>query len=184
MIFSQFAAWQGGSSVVPWDLIEADGASGAYNLIERKRLPEGFQFLRRPTRCSVSHRAQLSQHLRAGDAGELPDENIFQFLQPSPGVFELDYRTERRDESRAFYAADSAAYLLRRAEDADPVGRADGLPDISPNNIYVPLLPEEEELVCPWVANEKVVDLLSYLREIEKAGAHHVRIIPCELHKD
>ncbi|KDN41892.1 hypothetical protein RSAG8_07109, partial [Rhizoctonia solani AG-8 WAC10335] len=71
------------------------------------------------------------EHIWAGERRDIPDNRIFQYLQPRPGVFHPDYVTQcLMDTQPMEYAPESHAYsrFLAGFSAPKPLAREDGLP--------------------------------------------------------
>jgi hypothetical protein len=126
---------------VPWEKIAVDGLEGRYHMIELKRMPPTLNALTAPAGWTADERRKWHLHIHRGQNGELPDEQVFQFLQPRPGQFDRTLRLQRSADAELHYPPESLAYALRLKNAPTPVapaGRPDGLPLISPNNGYIP----------------------------------------------
>lgn len=174
-----YLEWQGSPLDPPWELLEEDGINGRYCLIEKSRLPPKIECLRDPIYFSAFEAEQWLEHLRAGEEGELPDEHVFQFLQPRPGVFDVKLRTTKSPDARLTYGPESVAYALRQAKNTPR--RDDELPTIFEDPPYLPIDEETEEAMLQSLQNSPLAELIPYLREYETAWPHQVCILqsPC-----
>ncbi|KAG8726530.1 hypothetical protein FRC11_015016, partial [Ceratobasidium sp. 423] len=103
--------WQGGSSHVPYGLIEEEHQRGEYTIVMQAMLPMGVEYLKNPMLMSEDEIAVISEHLIAGDMDLLPTDRVFQFNQWTEGNFK-EYGVKPGEwDTRVVYGPDSLAFI-------------------------------------------------------------------------
>lgn len=171
-------AYQGGLYQPPWTLLEQDGRNGLYRLVEKRRLPPEVLVLRNPDLWGIEEREAWSRHIRNGDDGLLPSEQIFQFYQTRPGAFYPQLCTGRTPDAELKFQPESVAYACRLARNQSTPGRAarqDGLPAVDEEGFYIPVPAAQAAPLGSLLSNTRVYGLLAFLEEYERAAPHQVR---------
>jgi hypothetical protein len=169
---------------LPWKQLEEDGVSGIHALIERKRLPPGVDALRQSSKWTEGERRHWRDHIWRGQTGSLPDDEIFQFLQPRPGQFDHTLRTEVHPQAVLHYPPESLAYARWLSSSPDQETRperSDGLPPFTPNGAYVPVTTDRVAGYAERIGYEDpTCRLLELLIEYEASGPHQASLSPVD----
>ncbi|KAG9092034.1 hypothetical protein FS749_016057 [Ceratobasidium sp. UAMH 11750] len=163
LFFEYLWVWQGGLLPVPWNRLLLDGRDMTFYLIEQHRLPASISYLEDPHKWDEQHTLRWAIELRKSDT---PEESVFQFWQPRPGVVETETRQVIHPDSQLAYRPESLLYMRRRMmERAAYPKEWQGLPLI-PTRPYKPLVPEQqaeiEESVKSFPALLKLVQFMAW----------------------
>ncbi|KAG9093961.1 hypothetical protein FS749_013411 [Ceratobasidium sp. UAMH 11750] len=100
--------WQGGLLPVPWDRLETDGRCGSFHLIEKRHMPSGILYVSDPREWDEEHTYRWSSALRALD---IPEDSVFQFRQPRPGLVQTMTRKVMHPDSQLTFKPESLLYM-------------------------------------------------------------------------
>ncbi|KAG8720865.1 hypothetical protein FRC08_017746 [Ceratobasidium sp. 394] len=132
--------WQGGLLPVPWDRLETDGRCGSFHLIEKRRMPSGILYVSDPREWDKEHTYRWSSALRALD---IPEDSVFQFRQPRPGLVQTMTRKVMHPDSQLTFKPESLLYMRQRLmEQAAFPEEWQGLPPV-PKIPYKPFTSEQ-----------------------------------------
>ncbi|KAG9099908.1 hypothetical protein FRC06_004711 [Ceratobasidium sp. 370] len=171
--------WQGGLLPVPWDCLETDGRRGDFYLVERHRLPSGIQYISDPRAWDEAHIYQWASALRNPD---LPEDSIFQFRQPHPGLVQTMTRKVMHPDSQLTYKPELLLYMRRwLMEQAAFPEEWQGLPPV-PKIPYKPFTLEQlREIRAIAVDVPALLELVDFIVGYESFGPYQAT--PNDWHK-
>ncbi|KDN41891.1 hypothetical protein RSAG8_07108, partial [Rhizoctonia solani AG-8 WAC10335] len=69
----------------------SEQSQGRWTIIREEVLPPGIAGFKCPNDMDQDEVVLWQEHIWAGERRDIPDNRIFQYLQPRPGVFHPEY---------------------------------------------------------------------------------------------